>query len=181
MSKLFYYQILADRFVLNLKKWKTQGAIFPIDIIGPIPIWILPLIQGGKDQNPRGHFDFNLQVCLPGVEYIYVILSFFQKNKLCEIGKISVWLGDERVGGGMVKAIAFIHLRNWNASYRSLLTFVMRHIFYVDSIFFLIGSSVDFFQKDTNQEVIFVTKRNVCCAKKGCKIMNKHFENHLKG
>ena len=31
MSKFFYHQILADRFVLNLKKWKTQGAIFSID------------------------------------------------------------------------------------------------------------------------------------------------------
>ena len=30
MSKFFYHQILADRFVLNLKK-KTQGAIFSID------------------------------------------------------------------------------------------------------------------------------------------------------
>ena len=33
MSKLFYYQILADRFVLNLKMWKTEGAICPIDIL----------------------------------------------------------------------------------------------------------------------------------------------------
>ena len=34
MSKFFDYQILADRFVLNLKKWKkNQGTIFPIDIL----------------------------------------------------------------------------------------------------------------------------------------------------
>ena len=34
MSKKIYYQILADRFVLDLKNWKkTEGAIFPIDIL----------------------------------------------------------------------------------------------------------------------------------------------------
>ena len=33
MSKFFYHQILADRFVLNLKSEKTQGAIFLIDIL----------------------------------------------------------------------------------------------------------------------------------------------------
>ena len=52
MSKFFHYQILADGFVLNLKK--TQGAIFPIDILSwghkilpdtlvRIPIWIQPV------------------------------------------------------------------------------------------------------------------------------------------
>ena len=33
MSKFLDYQILADRFVLNLKSEKTQGDIFLIDIL----------------------------------------------------------------------------------------------------------------------------------------------------
>ena len=33
MANFLNYQILADRFVLNLKMWKIQGAIFPIGIL----------------------------------------------------------------------------------------------------------------------------------------------------
>ena len=58
MTKLFNYQILADRFVLNLKMWKTQGPIFPVDIVllvmkswdfcqalGPHPIMNMTLVH----------------------------------------------------------------------------------------------------------------------------------------